>query len=244
MPRLVLVAALLCAGIGRVAPVHAGPVLPTPAGLAPGSHFRFVFVTDGTTTASSANIMDYDIFVTNQAGGATYNGATVSWQAIGSTSMVDAINHITGPTTDPVYLSDGTLVATSTSTNSSGLWSGSLQHAINEDLTGTFVGAGVWTGTIPNGQGGFSVQLGATLPLSGTTALSNSFWVDFSVAPSSTPNSTYGISSDLVVPGAVPEPSSWLTLGIGLGVTTLIGWSRHRRDRRRQRAVRPPEATE
>jgi hypothetical protein len=154
LPRLALVAALLCVGIGRVAPVHAGPVLTTPAGLAPGTHFRFVFVTDGTTTAISSNITDYDNFVNTQAGGATYNGVTISWQAIGSTATVNAITHITGPTNDPVYLANGSEVATSTTTSTQGLWSGALLHAINTDLTGASVTATVWTGTEPTGVSG------------------------------------------------------------------------------------------
>jgi hypothetical protein len=46
---------------------------------------------------------------------------------------------------------------------------------------------------------------------------------------------TGGVTYVIVSDGTfVPEPSSWITLGIGLGVTTLIGWSRHRRAQRRR----------
>ena len=112
---------------------EAGIILQTPAGLNPGDHFRFVFVTDGIRDATSTNIADYDSFVNAQAGGATYNGVVVNWLAIGSTDSVDAIDHV-GQATAPVYLSDGTLVTTSTTP--AGLWSGALVHEINLDLAG------------------------------------------------------------------------------------------------------------
>jgi hypothetical protein len=242
MPRLALVAALLCAGIGRVAPVYAAPILTPPATLAPGAHFRFVFVTDGATTATSSNITDYDNFVNTQAGGATYNGSTVTWQAIGSTPSVSAINHITGPQTDPVFLATGPEVATSTTTNSQGLWSGTLLHAINVDLTGmTPTDTMVWTGTGPGGTTdlGLGGIVNMQFPFSnlGTTTSSASAWIDQNFGTQSATHPLYGISSELVVPSSIPEPSSWLTLGIGLGVTTVIGWSRHRRAQRWQAAA-------
>ncbi len=73
----------------------------TPTGLNPGDQFRIVFVTQGTTAANSSDISTYDTFVTNQANSATYNGATITWQAIGSTPSVNAIDHI-GVTGDAV----------------------------------------------------------------------------------------------------------------------------------------------
>jgi hypothetical protein len=244
-----IAAVLLLIGSGWVAPVHAGPILATPAGLAPGTHFRFVFVTDGTTTATSSNITDYDNFVNTQAGGATYNGSTVTWQAIGSTATVNAIDHITGPQTDPVYLATGIEVAASTTTTSQGLWSGTLLHAINSDLTGTTPpNLGVWTGTTATGIVSPSAGLGGSPPgmfcAAGNSNVTGPGWAeeaDFGVTANKL---VYGVSNDLVVPSSVPEPSSWLTLGIGLGVTTVIGWSRHRRQQRRQRAVSQTEATE
>jgi hypothetical protein len=235
---IALATALLWSGFGARTPAEAGPVLPTPAGLAPGTHFRFVFVTDGTTNAMSANIMDYDNFVNMQAGGATYNGVTISWQAIGSTSTVNAISHITGTQTDPVYLSDGSLVASSTTTNVNGLWSGVLQHAISEDLLGTPNTNSVWTGTQSNGTGNAPFQLGSAMgqTTGGFANATTASWVAAAGAVGQTNLlSIYGISADLV--SVVPEPSSCITLGIGLAVTAVIGWSRHRRDRRRQAAA-------
>jgi hypothetical protein len=232
-----MVAALLCAGIGWVAPAHAGPILTTPAGLAPGTHFRFVFVTDGTRDAMSTTIGDYDTFVNTQAGGATYNGVPISWQAIGSTESVSAINHISGPQTDPVYLSTGTEVATSTTTNTMGLWSGTLLHQIDSDLSGTTISDSVWTGTNSDGSGKAHTALGTPLPTIGLSFRLSSSWTDAAVESQAFPHRLYAISPDLVVPSSVPEPSSWLALGIGLGVTTVIGWSRHRRAQRRQESA-------
>jgi hypothetical protein len=108
-------------------------VLGTPTGLSPGESYRFAFVTDGTVSQNSSNIGDYNGFVNSQAGGATYDGSLITWFAIGSTSSINAIENISHSAT-PVYLADGTLITSSVT--STGLWSGSLLHPIDEDLSG------------------------------------------------------------------------------------------------------------
>jgi hypothetical protein len=142
--RLAMMAALITSGTGWISPADAGIVLQTPAGLVPGDQFRFVFVTDGVTTAESTSITTYDTFVQGQAGGATYDGVTVTWQAIGTTPSVAAIDHIGQPQT-PITLVDDTEVTTSTT--STGLWSGLLHHSINEGISGATIQVAVWTGT-------------------------------------------------------------------------------------------------
>ncbi len=58
--RLALATAILWIGFGAGGWADAGPIaLSTPAGLSPGESFRFVFVTDGTTDASSSSIAYY-----------------------------------------------------------------------------------------------------------------------------------------------------------------------------------------
>ena len=158
--RFAIVAAVLWLASGLGGRAEAGIILQTPAGLNPGDHFRFVFVTDGIRDATSTNIADYDSFVNAQAGGATYNGVVVNWLAIGSTDSVDAIDHV-GQAIAPVYLSDGTLVTTTTT--STGLWSGAIVHQINLDLAANPVQTFVWTGTNPTGTG-FGGPLGLPQP--------------------------------------------------------------------------------
>jgi hypothetical protein len=69
----------------------------TPAGLHPGDKFRVVFVSSAERNALSSNIADYDQYITNLAVAAgldTYFGFPVTWQAIGSTATVSAIDRL------------------------------------------------------------------------------------------------------------------------------------------------------
>jgi hypothetical protein len=228
----------LALGVGARADV----TLTTPAGLNPGDQFRFVFVTDARGEATSTSIGDYDNFVNAQAGGATYNGTTVTWQAIVSTSTVNAIDHI-GQTTTPVYLSDGTLVTSSTT--SAGLWSGTLTHSVDEDLTKsippvldtTFVHTGTdAAGTATNPVGGDK----NTLTEVGGYKTSNSGWVEASFKSATFGARFYGISGVLTVPSemsAAPEPSSAVLAVFGAVALGAYGWCRQRRAQRRLSAA-------
>jgi hypothetical protein len=215
-----IVAAVLWLGSELGGRAEAGIALQTPAGLNPGDHFRFVFVTDDIRDATSTNIADYDSFVNAQAGGATYSGVVVNWLAIGSTDSVDAIDHV-GQTTAPVYLSDGTLVTTSTTLT--GLWSRTLLQAIKLDLAGNPVPpfTFVWSGTNSFGTG-FGGPLGSPTPLVGSPFFTNDAWIASGRSPSGDLRNLYGISTDLVVSSAVPEPSSLVLLGTALSVGLAI----------------------
>jgi PEP-CTERM motif len=240
--RLALAAAAVCIGLGGGRAGAGGIVLQTPAGLSAGDQFRFVFITDGTTTAESSNISDYDNFVQTQAGGASYNGAVVNWLAIGSTASVNAIDHI-GQTNTPVYLADGTEVTTSTTT--SGLWSGGLKSPIDEDLAGVKQSASFpWTGTLVNGGGAFLQTLGTANPIVGNSLAPSGDWVQQSETSSNAELETmYGISQVLVVQASVPEPSTLLMAATAVSAGCAFGWSRRRRDQRRQRMVEEQPGT-
>ena len=149
------IAATIGLGMGAAGPAAAGGiVLTTPAGLVPGDTFRVVFLTDGTTLATSSNIDYYNSFVNTQAGSVTYDGQAVTFTAIASTSTVNAIDNIPGSSSAPVYLVNGTEVASSTTTATGGLWSGTIMSPIDLDLAGkTGFLYPVWTGTQASGIG-------------------------------------------------------------------------------------------
>ncbi len=184
-----------------------GLILQTPGGLQPGDQFRFVFLTDGKTNATSPNISTYDSFVTTQAGGATYNGLTITWQAIGSTATVNAVDHI-GSSTAGVYLASGAAVAASTTSGTNGFWSGSLlMHAIDQDLTGNTFSKVVWTGTAKSNPFGHTsvFPLGDSADQKAKPADSGAIdqnWIANTTlgAPYTDQNAMYGISQVLTVP--------------------------------------------
>jgi hypothetical protein len=223
---LVLLTVILAFGL----PARGGITLETPSGLTPGETFRFAYFTDGTTTATSSSIGHYNSFANSQAGGATYGGAVVNWLAIGSTSSTSAINNV-GQTTTPVYLADGTLVTTSTT--SSGLWSGSLLNPIDEDLSGgLFTHQGTWTGTNTNGSASGNPLGDFFGVVTGNSSSTDGTWVNNGVWPSDNTSGIFhmfGISQPLT---AVPEPSSLVLAGTAMLGASAIVWSRKRRDRR------------
>jgi hypothetical protein len=157
----------------------------------------------------------------------------VNWSAIASTRSLSAINNV-GQTSTPVYLADGTLVTTSTT--STGLWSGSLLDPIDEDLSGVGVrtgSTGLWTGTNTNGTAStsplgdfFGVTIGNSIDTDGT-------WISNGSVPSDSFSGVfhvYGISQVLT---AVPEPSGLVLAGTAAITVGALVWSRKRRDQRR-----------
>ena len=76
-------------------------VLDTPSGLHGGDHFRFIFGTGSSTTATSSDINSYDTFVQESVsplhGTVTYGESPITdWLAVGSTPTVNAKDHLGG----------------------------------------------------------------------------------------------------------------------------------------------------
>jgi PEP-CTERM motif len=249
--RIAMFAAIAGATAGMYTPCKGAQVLSTPAGLTAGDTFRFIFVTDGKTTATSSSISYYDNFASNQANGATYNGTTITWQAIGSTATVNAVAHI-GSSTGGVFLASGTEVATSTTAGVGGLWSGTLLHAINQDLTSSNTRlTDVWTGTAKSAPFGHTSvnPLGDSvdrLSKLGYSDYTDSSWIATSDlgANYTLPFPVFGISEVLTVPSSVPEPSSALMAVLGIGTGLVLGWSRKGKESRRQGPAGRREASQ
>jgi len=209
---------------------QASVTLQTPSGLAAGGTFRFIFVTQGTITATSADISTYDTFVNSQAGGAQYQGATISWKPIISTSTIDARDYVGGFGTNvPVFGGDGTKIANSMTTNGpgNGLWStifGAPGNGILANpargVDGTLVTGAVWawTGSNPDGTRDATNYVGNSTGLTINGNVSNPgppaslARLDSSNGLSTTSNRVYGISEQLTV---IPEPSSLGLLALG-----------------------------
>jgi hypothetical protein len=224
---------LLCVALVLGSRAEAGGIaITTPTGLVPGDTFRIVFVTDGMIAATSTDISTYNNFVNAQAGGATYDGVTVTWSAIVSTASVSASSNI-GSIDTPIYLSNGTLVS-----SASGLWSGSLENPINTDLAGNTFGANttVFTGTTASGASDPNYPVG-TEPNPGNPVESGdinsttSTWV--SAGPlGANADHFYAISGILTVQ-AIPEPSSLILGMTAIGAGLAFSSAREYRAKRR-----------
>jgi hypothetical protein len=222
---------------GSLSTAHAEAVaLATPAGLAPGAQFRFLFLTSGTQAATSTDIGDYNTFVNSQASGATYEGNVVSWKAVGSTATVNARDNVGGFGTDvPVYLTNGTKLAgdLTTGTSNQGLWSGTLLTTPTIGIDGNGVTTRfAFTGSNKDGTGLTDKQLGAASSVQygdPTFNISTLGWY-FTIngMPNSIAANLYGVSSELTV--AVPEPS---TCAMALAGLAFGGYSMFRRRRAR-----------
>ena len=202
--------------------------LQTPTGLAAGDTFRFIFLTQDTITGTSADISTYDTFVNSQAGGAQYQGATISWSAIISTSTIDARDHVGGYGTNfPVFRIDGTRIANSLTTDSAGngLWTMSVLASPSFGIDGAAVTGSTqaWTGSNSDGTKNSFNPVGAPEFIYngttyagtsnyGSTFYTNSFWLRETNASNTSSLRVYGMSEQLTV---IPEPSSLGLLALG-----------------------------
>lgn len=209
--------------------------LATPSGLNPGDTLRFIFVTDGLTPATSADISTFNAFVQSEAAGATYNGVTVNWKAIGSTPTVNARDNVGGfGISVPVYLPSGLQVATGLGSTGSNVWSAtqtpSLLNAPNPLISGAAADRErVWTGTSPNGAQAVPLQLGGGFGQSiyGTSSSTVDGWIASDFKFSTNDGSMYGLSEELIVP--VPEPGSCAVALAGLTCGGFAMWRRRNR---------------
>src|SRR5262249_45993777 len=222
--RIVLLAMLVSvAGPWCGAPARADFML-IPAGLKPGDQFRAMFASSATRDAKSADIADYDQFITNLAAAAgldTYFGDPVTWQALGSTATVDAVDRLpkfVGST--PLYRLDGGLVAPSTTS----LWiAGPTGLPITVTELGADIGSAVvWTGSLQDGTAFEPLGAGAFVTF-GITTFSGGGWVADNVDLGFQEHHLYGYSSVLTIPEQVATPAPSGLMAALAGVAGLAG---------------------
>ena len=215
---------------------HAAAIV-VPAGLNPGDTYRIIFVTSAMRDGTSANIADYNSFVTDAANlDAGLAGLGTTWTALASTPTVNALVNAglsSGDSTTPFYNTVGNLIAIGVTVPTTGLY-GEINTAHTSQIfseTGE-VAPGVntaWTGTQRDGT--------TLLPLGGTvttTALrgrhtdTTRLWTAVGPGAQTNLNHLYGISGVLTVPAAseVPEPSGVALVGralLALGIARRRG---------------------
>lgn len=223
---LALPLALCCLMAGSVA---AAPIV-IPLGLNPGDTYRLAFVTSSLRDATSSDIEDYNLFVTNVANSVTELAALgTSWRAIGSTADIDARDNTgTNPLIDAgvaIYSLDGTDLIASDNTD---LWDGVLASPIRESENGEIEiqFAGTWTGTWIDGTGLAGATLGTTFVSAGFSNFPTAPWIAAEGRPPEDLLHLYAISGVLTVESTeIPEPSQLLLMVFGI---IGIGYQRRR----------------
>lgn len=212
--------AALTALTGMPSPCQAALTL-RPGGLNEGDLFRVLFISSARRDALSSDIAVYDSFIANLAASAgidTYFGTPVTWQVLGSTFAVSAIDRVA---LDSVALFS--MAGVQVADSGADLWDGSIDAPILADERGNFNEGLVHTGTRPDGRaandplGGralFITELGLS-----SIVITNSSWVSAGLGGGGTQRFLYGVSSVLTVPQAlntVPAPASLALAALAL----------------------------
>ena len=205
--------------------------LPNPAtltGLNPGDTYQFIFVTSGTTAATTAGATFYNTFVQTAANNVGIgNTLSMTWKAMVATgiqsSPVRADANAPVAATTKVYLINGTQIANG-GTNA---FYSNTNHlaAINITELGGTLNTQVWTGSNASGSESGSGLVGNAANqnpvwgLSGGTTASNSSGSSWSREGNATwtqTKSLYGISNALIYTvSSAPEPGTLALLALG-----------------------------
>ena len=220
---------LVLAVVGIASRADAG-IITVPPGLAPGSQYRLVFVTDNDYTATSSSITDYNNDVNSEANSVAALAALgTTWLDIGSTATVNAISNIGIDAGVPIYDLEGNLIASDAGTEAGGMFSGTLysppdftEYGATSTLGWVWTGATVQGGVSGHGLGTGSVELGRN-------SFTDYTWIAYTIGGGTTPVSLYGISAVLTVPGrTTPEPAT-TGMVIAAGALMFFAGRRNRR---------------
>lgn len=242
-------------GLVLCAAGYGSAITTTPSGLAPGSQYQLVFVTNDSILGDLPSISDYNTFVANQAAQnaalAAFDSALgVTWTVIGSTGSVDA--DVNSPSNGLVYTLDGAEVASIGvyGVNAANPKGSSLLNPIDINQFGVFEDTFVWTGSGSNGFVGNSGTsfggsgngfngLGGTFPSQGnSTGLTSRdgglSWIEggtgAGVGEGNNSLPVYAISSVITVPGTSPVPEPGQVALLPGAVVLFFGLSRLRRN--------------
>ena len=214
----------------------ASPVMATlvtqPVGLNPGDQYRLAFVTSTVQDGSSANLADYNAFVSSAANTQQQLiDLGTSWAAIVSVSSANNARANTGTGGNdavPIYLLNGSRLAA----NSNDLWDGSLDTplSIQEDGATATGDLNVWTGTNSTGFADDvlgDVLVGAGRRRFGQADQATDGWIAADSERPPRPGDSwsefriYGLSDVLTVStAAIPEPNALLWLSFA-GVSVV-----------------------
>ncbi|HEY4175147.1 MAG TPA: PEP-CTERM sorting domain-containing protein [Rhodopila sp.] len=204
--------------------------------------YRLIFVTADGTSATSANIADYNSFATSEAA-LNPDLPSTTWTAVVSTDQVDAVSNI-ACTPDcsniPIFLVDGTEVAPSSTALFNAATVSLLHGGIDEDQNGNGTGGYVWTGSFSDGTAniqtfgqdtfdstmgnGGPVEVGFSGNTDGTAIAGGPFFVGDS-PDDLTEEPIYAISGVI----STPEPETISLLAFGGIMTGLAARFRRRR---------------
>jgi filamentous hemagglutinin family protein len=154
--------------------------------------YRYIFVTSTTTTATSTDIADYNVFVQTAADASPLNIGTdegiTTWKAIGSTLTVDAINNTASASgsSEAIFMMDGT---TKIADNYTDLWDDTIDNNIDTIEDGvTTINGEVWTGTSSVGLAHSSQYLGngGNVAVGSSNVMGGGWLNNFNFAPAAT----------------------------------------------------------
>lgn len=178
--------------------------------------YRLVFVSSTRRNAASTDINDYNTHVQSAADAAGYG--SVTWKAIASTAVIDAIDNTNSSAADAdgaFFLMNGSAVLAN---NKADFWDGDHALALNITETGSTTTShdgpwgrwtGTWTGSAIDGTAVASRELGTAAPMIGLAISRNRFWIrrasDNQLSANTGLAYIYGMSEVLTVSGAVHE---------------------------------------
>jgi len=194
---------------GIIAPTGTNPE--TGEAWKAGDTYHLVFLTEGTTQATSSDIATYNAFVNAEAALSALQGvSSLTWYVVASTNTVNAVAN--APVSAPVYLLNGNLVASDASVFYGSPVISNLiqinQHGVTSSVNNP------WTGSRRNGTLlSTSRGLGTSSPSFGASGTNNNYIESFAGGVANTQfRPLYGMSGPLTV---IPEPASLVLFGLG-----------------------------